>query len=291
MWALVGLASACSPSGKLLPGDGPQDDAGVADASVEAGRGTDDASPGPGTGSEAGSVADGGAEAQDGQPPGDAAVQDDAAAPEAGPTDAGPAEGGVPSCASLAATCGPNHDEDCCASSLVEGGTFVRDDGVSGSYPATVSDFRLDRFEITVGRFRAFYAQYPGDPPAGSSGTNANDSTDPGWDPTWDGDLPADAGALDTAVECTSPSWQNWTVGDDTLPMNCISWYEAYAFCIWDHGRLPTEPTTSSRRLAGTGTSRASAPTSSEHGARAIRDRLRPPSPTATVQCPLHQPV
>jgi formylglycine-generating enzyme required for sulfatase activity len=34
--------------------------------------------------------------------------------------------------------------------------------------------------------------------------------------------------------------YQTWTRGDD-LAMDCISWYEAYAFCIWDGGRLPTE--------------------------------------------------
>src|SRR5262249_27256691 len=27
----------------------------------------------------------------------------------------------------------------------------------------------------------------------------------------------------------------------DALAMNCLSWLEAYAFCIWDHGRLPSE--------------------------------------------------
>jgi hypothetical protein len=25
------------------------------------------------------------------------------------------------------------------------------------------------------------------------------------------------------------------------LPMNCMNWYEAFAFCAWDGGRLPTE--------------------------------------------------
>jgi formylglycine-generating enzyme required for sulfatase activity len=29
--------------------------------------------------------------------------------------------------------------------------------------------------------------------------------------------------------------------GNEPLPINCATWYEAFAFCIWDGGRLPTE--------------------------------------------------
>src|SRR5262245_1144455 len=60
------------------------------------------------------------------------------------------------SCDGLPPICGPNRDEDCCASMLVTGGTFNRDNDATAR--ATVGDFRLDRFEITVGRFTRFIA-------------------------------------------------------------------------------------------------------------------------------------
>ena len=65
------------------------------------------------------------------------------------------------SCTGLAAICGPSGTASCCSSPLVPGGTFYRsyDVGTDGMYtsmasPATVSDFRLDTYEVTVARFR-----------------------------------------------------------------------------------------------------------------------------------------
>ncbi|WP_437616380.1 hypothetical protein WMF20_21365 [Sorangium sp. So ce834] len=61
------------------------------------------------------------------------------------------------SCANLPATCGPSGAESCCESKTITGGTFQRFDTNSRvASPATVSSFKLDRFEVTVGRFRHF---------------------------------------------------------------------------------------------------------------------------------------
>ncbi len=151
---------------------------------------------------------------------------------------------GPASCTGLPATCGPTGNTDCCESSLISGGTFYRSyDGVTytdESYPATVSDFHLDTYEVTVGRFRKFVATYTQDMIPEGAGKNPNNPSDTGWDTTWNANLDADASALTIAVQCEAND-QTWTAGADTLPINCIDWYEAEAFCIWDGGRLPTE--------------------------------------------------
>ena len=150
----------------------------------------------------------------------------------------------VHSCEGLAATCGPAGNEDCCAWSVVTGGTYDRSNDVG--FPATVSDFRLDTFEITVGRFRKFAAAYTKTMIPANAGKNPNNPSDPGWDKAWDASLPASAGALMAALKCPgTPAAQTWTdaaAGNENRPVNCITWFEAQAFCIWDRGgRLPTE--------------------------------------------------
>ena len=158
-----------------------------------------------------------------------------------------------PSCMGLAATCGPNADEDCCSTATpIPGGMFYRSYDRAGdgmymdmSYPATVSSFVLDRFEVTVGRFRAFVTAGQGTrtyPPMAGTGTHAK-IPGSGWDPIWDAVLVQDTAALVTSLKC-DPTYQTWTDAagaNENLPISCITWYEAMAFCVWDGGYLPTE--------------------------------------------------
>ncbi|MFH0901714.1 MAG: SUMF1/EgtB/PvdO family nonheme iron enzyme [Pseudomonadota bacterium] len=148
-----------------------------------------------------------------------------------------------PSCMGLALTCGPTGTEDCCESLLVEGGAFCRSS--DSAYPATVNDFLLDRYEITVGRFRKFVEAGMGtqeSPPMAGAGTHPLIAGS-GWDPAWKANLPVDSAEFKTALNC-DPSRQTWTDtagANESLPMNCLNWYDIFAFCAWDGGRLPTE--------------------------------------------------
>ncbi len=153
---------------------------------------------------------------------------------------------------------------DCCASYGVKGGSFDRSyDGVSASfsnpsYSATVSDFRLDAYEATVGRFRAFVGAVVNEgyvPPPGSGkhaylnggsgitnvGGGDAGASEPGWSASWNTNLARSTTDWNTALACNSATWTNAAGSNEHRPINCVSWYEAYAFCIWDGGFLPSE--------------------------------------------------
>src|SRR5258706_7760430 len=122
------------------------------------------------------------------------------------------------SCVGLASTCGPTATASCCESVLVPGGTFYRGYDVAPDmkhaamdHPATVSDFRLDTYEVTVGRFRRFVDAHQGirsAPPAVGAGANPHLSAS-GWDAGWNANLAADTPALVTALACDSV-FQTW---------------------------------------------------------------------------------
>ncbi|TAK32189.1 MAG: hypothetical protein EPO40_03215 [Myxococcaceae bacterium] len=126
-----------------------------------------------------------------------------------------------------------------CGTIFIPGGTFTLGDGepVSPS-PAqrdiTVSDFYIDRFEVTVARFRRFASQAPR-----QSGTVRYPN---GATLAFDG---AQWFVGQRAPTSTGFSrYCNWTLTPadrEAHPINCLNWNTAQAFCAWDGGRLPTE--------------------------------------------------
>jgi formylglycine-generating enzyme required for sulfatase activity len=121
----------------------------------------------------------------------------------------------------------------------------------------------MDKYLVTVGRFRQ-YVNYVtgtgGASPANGSGIHthlngglglANSGSagtyETGWDATdWNTYIATGAGAAstwDTNLSCEAPydTWTSTAGSQETLPINCVDWYEAYAFCIWDGGFLPSE--------------------------------------------------
>lgn len=146
---------------------------------------------------------------------------------------------------------------NCCESKLVRGGSFPMGrcsptragcsdeyDGLIAEVPeheATVNDFYLDTFEVTVGRFRKFVEVYDGTAPGQDAGAHPL-IADSGWHSAWDEMLPLTKAALIDGLKCSGNIiWTDEVGAKEQYPINCVNWYEAFAFCIWDGGRLPTE--------------------------------------------------
>jgi formylglycine-generating enzyme required for sulfatase activity len=125
-----------------------------------------------------------------------------------------------------------------------------------------VSGFRLDKYLVTVGRYRRFVNAWDGgagasggagfEPDAGSGkhtylnggqglvavGEDAGLEYEPGWLATDDVNV-----SPPSHVACGAPydTWTDAGASQENLPINCVVWAEAYAFCIWDGGFLPSE--------------------------------------------------
>lgn len=143
----------------------------------------------------------------------------------------------------------------CCDSFFLTGFNYPMGRSSSGSdafasgkaseipeHTATVGSFYLDALEISVGRFRAFVDAYD-KTPRPSEGDGAHPRVaGAGWQAGWSALMPATAADLRARLQCgAAATWTDAPGANENKPINCITWYELYAFCIWDGGRLPTE--------------------------------------------------
>lgn len=143
----------------------------------------------------------------------------------------------------------------CCESVTLPGGTFQMGRALSGGdafdvpnveelpeHPVQIDRFRLDRFEVTVGRFREFAETWNGSVIPAGAGAHPR-IPNSGWRPEWNDHLPRTSAAMIGNLHCAAgeESWRDTAGPDDARPIGCLNWYEAFAFCVWDGGRLPTE--------------------------------------------------
>lgn len=91
----------------------------------------------------------------------------------------------------------------------------------------TTGPFALDAYEVTVARFRAFWRA--GHPEPGSTIAYRGGRVVP-----WLGPVREPG----TGLDCT---WTPTAASREEQPINCVDYWTAQAFCVWDGARLPTE--------------------------------------------------
>jgi formylglycine-generating enzyme required for sulfatase activity len=128
-------------------------------------------------------------------------------------------------------------DASGCGVAVIAGATFTLGDPLATRAAPVipgvrVSRFAVDRYEVTVARFRAYWNPPANHPPVLDQRLTYPSNRWLAWNP------PAGSLTIGTAAGC------NWTPApgpNELAPMNCVSWYLAQSFCVWDGGRLPTE--------------------------------------------------
>jgi formylglycine-generating enzyme required for sulfatase activity len=68
-----------------------------------------------------------------------------------------------------------------------------------------------------------------------------NSGTGGGFEPGWSAGDDSNIAPTNANLTCGSNTWTNMAGMRENLPINCENWYEAYAFCIWDGGFLPSD--------------------------------------------------
>jgi len=144
--------------------------------------------------------------------------------------------------------------KSCCDDVVVPGGTLLYCYTALPTGKTTyISAFALDTLITSVGRFRQFVNAYGSwSKPMEGQGANPQvlgDNMDghagaaghSGWQLPWNAYLPKTADDLQASVaSCGSAStWTSAPGDNENRPMTCLDWFTAYAFCIWDGGRLP----------------------------------------------------
>jgi sulfatase modifying factor 1 len=119
---------------------------------------------------------------------------------------------------------------------------------VAPNVTVSLSPYALDKYEVSVGRFRRFVEAFDDWRDLGNPGTTTGahpHTPGSGWvaDPTWEVALAGAAAVLRVGLNCnaTQQTWTDEPGFNENKPINCVSWYEAFAFCVWDEGRLPSE--------------------------------------------------
>lgn len=143
--------------------------------------------------------------------------------------------------------CAPDGVSAPCSDDLpIAGGTFSMgaspQQGHSSERPrhtALVAAYALDRYEVTVGRFRRFIQSY--DPARLQEGMGAHPLVPgSGWRSEWRDTLPLPQDFAFAIEECGG-AFTEFPGPNEARPISCVTWFEAFAFCAWEGKRLPTE--------------------------------------------------